>query len=261
LAKKYIRHGDELQREKTGELKEQGYGEVYQCVMRDNTLSAPARCLYAYISTFTDAINRVAFPSISLIKFELGYSRNSIFKYLRELKESGYIDVSQVRSANGTFKHNLYTILKFRGNDVRGIDKSQSQPCTNQRYTAERDTVRRDTAERDTVGGYTNSTINNNTNINITSDNKTKKEQYSSPSSFPSLWDNCLNIIRERIGDISFKTWFDDLDIAAEDKKVTIAVHNKLSYEVFSERFITVVSTVLNEVSGQYYDVELEVRK
>lgn len=99
-----------------GTIYENGYGWVAQKVMRDRDLSPQAKAIYSYICSFagnpTDINDRQAFPSISLMKAELGIkSQDTFYKHMNALKEKGYLVVEQEKDDLGKFKRNIYKII------------------------------------------------------------------------------------------------------------------------------------------------------
>ena len=85
------------------------YGLLPKEPMRDKSISIQAKGLYAYLIAYAGSKN-IAFPSISLITHELGISKSSFNKYIKELREVGYVIVTQERSDTGTFDHNVYEL-------------------------------------------------------------------------------------------------------------------------------------------------------
>lgn len=86
----------------------QGYGTIPKAVMQDQCISIMAKALYAYFCSFTGAGDS-CFPSRNKICFDLNISKDSVSKYIRELKEVGLIDVEQVKES-GKFSYNVYKL-------------------------------------------------------------------------------------------------------------------------------------------------------
>lgn len=105
-----------------------GYGSVARWVMRDKTLSVGARCLYSYLATFAGS-EGMCYPSRDVITNELKINKDTFTKYLRELKESGYIVVHKNKQSEGQRYNNIYEIiLDFR--DIKPCPKKQDmEPC------------------------------------------------------------------------------------------------------------------------------------
>lgn len=93
----------------TDELKSKGYGIVYKSVMTDNRLDLSAKALYGYLCTYTSA-NKGAYPSTAVITYHLGISIGTYQKLIRQLVNAGYVSVTQLKSCDGTYGINCYTV-------------------------------------------------------------------------------------------------------------------------------------------------------
>ena len=87
---------------------EEGYGVVAKKVMRDKTLNILSKAVYAYICSYTGK-GKDAFPSQNLICRDLGIGKSTLVKYIKELKDRGYVTVIQHKE-KGKFAQNLYTV-------------------------------------------------------------------------------------------------------------------------------------------------------
>ncbi|MFR9165145.1 MAG: chromosomal replication initiator protein DnaA [Dysgonomonas sp.] len=66
------------------------------------------------------------------------------------------------------------------------------------------------------------------------------------------LWNNCLNIIRDNVTDITFKTWFSPIVPLAYDGKIfTIQVPSQFFYEYLEEKFVDLLSASLHKEVGK----------
>ena len=117
------------------------FGVVHKVVMKDNTLSIGAKGLYAYLCAYAGN-DGSAFPGRDLITYELNIGKDTLGKYMKELKEAKYIHVVQDKE-EGKFAHNVYYLT----------------PDRKEPYPEISDTVDMDT------------TINNNTKNKITKNN------------------------------------------------------------------------------------------
>lgn len=77
-------------------IADQGYGFTYQYVNRMIGLSAEAKTIYNYLSSFAGKSNE-AFPSVKLMLKELGMSKTRFYKHREFLLELGLISVKQGR--------------------------------------------------------------------------------------------------------------------------------------------------------------------
>ena len=89
-------------------INSQGYGTVPKAVMQSQEISISAKAVYAYFCSFTGA-GYSCFPSQYKICSDLEISKNSLSKYIRELKDAGFVEVEQEK-VNGKFARNVYTL-------------------------------------------------------------------------------------------------------------------------------------------------------
>ena len=86
-----------------------GYGIVSKLVMQDTNISCVAKTIYSYFCSYTGGGN-TCFPSRNKICYDLGISKDTLGKHLKQLIEAGYIKVEQAKE-NGRYSHNVYTII------------------------------------------------------------------------------------------------------------------------------------------------------
>ena len=130
-----------------------GYGMVPKSIMYDENVSLAAKGVFSYLTTYTNGFGDIAFPTRDLMCKHLGVSKDSITKYIKELKEKGYLEVSQEIGPGGKFKHNIYKLIP---------------------YPKIPDTVKPDTVNSPlTIINNNNNNINN--NINTTKKKEAKK--------------------------------------------------------------------------------------
>ncbi|WP_024622210.1 helix-turn-helix domain-containing protein [Metaclostridioides mangenotii] len=132
-----------------------GYGLIPQMVARDKTISIGAKGLYSYLSSMAGA-NGTCYPSRDIITHELSIGKNTFTKYLNELKDRGYIKVSQRRAGKGKMYNNVYEIV---------FDKSYinnmwiTEPCTKNSDTDNIGEIPPCTKNSDTVEKIENTTV------------------------------------------------------------------------------------------------------
>lgn len=143
-------------------VQEFGFGIIPKRVMKDPNLNLQAKGIYAYLCSYAGNKD-TAFPSVKLITHELNMSKDTFYKYLNELKETGYIEVFKERD-EGKFSKNIYKLL----------------PCPKSSDTVLSDTVSSDTTLSDTKTSDTNI---NSTNINSINNNNSNKNNYNKDSS------------------------------------------------------------------------------
>ncbi|MGE6949143.1 helix-turn-helix domain-containing protein [Staphylococcus hominis] len=118
-----------------------GYGIVFKRVMKDRNISIEAKALYSYLSAYAGA-DESAFPSVDLIKHELGIGKHRFLRAKNELIDNGYLMVDRKQTKN-IYGSNLYTLFHSpRQVDGRPVDDRpaydrpvDSQPTTNNSIT------------------------------------------------------------------------------------------------------------------------------
>lgn len=105
-----------------------GFGIVPKNVMQDPNLSLQAKGLFSYLATYANK-DGDCFPSRDLMCSHLNIGKDTITKYLRELKEAGYLDVEQVKE-NGKFAHNVYHLMPCREIKDTVDTDTQKSPLT-----------------------------------------------------------------------------------------------------------------------------------
>lgn len=142
---------------------ENGYGFIAKKVMKDKRLHIYSKAIYSYICSYSGKGND-AFPSQKLICDDLGISKDTLSKYLKPLKELGYITTNQ-ENKGGKFSNTIYTVNII--------------PCIISSDTVTTDTDDNVYGKIDTNNNniYNNNNINNNNNnkhVDVLSDNQKK---------------------------------------------------------------------------------------
>lgn len=91
-----------------------GFGILPKNVMIDTELSLQAKGLFAYFVSYAGNSDN-AFPSRSLIQHQLGIGKDTLTKYLKELKLRGYVEVTQ-NTEKGRFSNNVYKLVPYTKN-------------------------------------------------------------------------------------------------------------------------------------------------
>lgn len=86
-----------------------GFGTVEKWVLTDPKIHASAKGLYALLCAFAGDKGH-AFPGTELLRHQLGLSKNTLHKYIKQLEEFGVIRVEQERKG-GKFSQNTYLLL------------------------------------------------------------------------------------------------------------------------------------------------------
>lgn len=88
-----------------------GYGTVEKWVLINPDISIGAKGLYALICAYAGNKDN-AYPSVGLMCSQLNISKNTLHKYLKELRDNNCIGLEQVREG-GKFSHNVYKLLPY----------------------------------------------------------------------------------------------------------------------------------------------------
>ncbi|WP_052085719.1 helix-turn-helix domain-containing protein [Clostridium sp. HMP27] len=149
-----------------GTIYENGYGLIAKKIMKDSSLTLSSKAIYAYLCSYAGNESS-AFPSVKLIKHELGISKDTFYKYIKELIDKGYIVITQQRGEKGKFSHNVYSIE---------VSPRPKIPSPKTPDTDSPDTVTPEPVISDTTS---NNTTNNNTTSNSSNccSNKELKNQ------------------------------------------------------------------------------------
>ena len=92
-----------------GTVYENGYGQIAKKVMRDKSIHAVSKAIYAYLVSYAGSKDN-SFPSVQLMMDELGIkSEDTFYKYRNQLIKAGYITVHKERE-EGRFDNNVYKI-------------------------------------------------------------------------------------------------------------------------------------------------------
>lgn len=110
-----------------------GYGLLPKAVMKDPNLKIESKAIFAYLTTFAGN-GDTAFPGRELICKDLGISKDRFYKYMNELKDKGYIEVSQIKDGDGKFAHNIYRLIPFPENPDT-VNPDTEIPCTGNKDT------------------------------------------------------------------------------------------------------------------------------
>lgn len=99
-----------------------GFGQVSKFVMMNPLLSIGAKGVYGYFVSYTGGGNNTAFPGRDKIVSDLGVTKDTYYKYLKELTESGLITVSQQNCPGPDsrgFQRNIYTVELYPDELIR----------------------------------------------------------------------------------------------------------------------------------------------
>lgn len=148
---------------------------VFQDVTRLNTIPLEAKGLYAYLASLSD-VNDECYPTVDLIRHELGISKDRYYKYMNILVSAGVVKKVQIKTEGCRFGRNVYKLT----HEVYFSEKP---------YTEKSDTESPTTGYKDTNNkSINNKSINNKDNKQCASDNAQKVSKAAINEFFESIW-------------------------------------------------------------------------
>lgn len=158
---------------------------VFQEVLRLNTLPIEAKGLYAYLASLSD-VNDECYPTVDLIRHELGISKDRYYKYMRILVAAGVVEKVQIKTDGCRFGKNVYKLThEVRFSVEPYTEKSDTKSSAMKSSAMKNPTMKNPTAEsKDT----NNKSINNKNNKQCASDNAPKASQSEINAFFENIW-------------------------------------------------------------------------
>ena len=90
-------------------INSKGFGIFPKLIAQDKRITIEAKAIYAYFCSYAGSGN-TAFPKVTKIISDLNISEPRYHKHLKYLTNLEYITINKIRSENGAFKHNIYTL-------------------------------------------------------------------------------------------------------------------------------------------------------
>jgi predicted transcriptional regulator len=100
----------EMLKHPEGSIFQDGYGQIPKLVMCDRGLTPTAKLLYSYLCSYSGGGNQ-AYPGISRMCADLVISKNTFYKHMKQLEESGYIKKTQYLDPRNHFTNNIYEFV------------------------------------------------------------------------------------------------------------------------------------------------------
>lgn len=126
-----------------------GYGTVEKWVLINPDISIGAKGLYALICSYAGGKDN-AYPSIGLMCSQLNVSKNTLNKYLKELKDNNCIDIEQVREG-GKFSHNIYKLLPCTVYQNLVSHNSVSQKTVSQKLDTKNNSIKNNSIKNNNI--------------------------------------------------------------------------------------------------------------
>jgi hypothetical protein len=97
---------------RSNSIMDHGFGNVYKKVLKDRRLTQTAKLIHCYLCSYAGG-GSTAFPSVSLICYDLEIKDDTYYENMMCLRAYGYISVEQLHGEKGKFSNNIYTIEMF----------------------------------------------------------------------------------------------------------------------------------------------------
>ncbi|MCC0684059.1 helix-turn-helix domain-containing protein [Clostridioides sp. ZZV14-6345] len=101
-----------------------GYGISPKYLMKNPEIPIQSKAIYAYLASYTGN-KKYCHPTIETICKDLNINRSTLNKYLKILKEKGFIRVYRIQNEDNLYKNNVYEIV---------MSKSQIKNNTNHNH-------------------------------------------------------------------------------------------------------------------------------
>ena len=168
---------------------------VFQEVLRLNTLPIEAKGLYAYLASLSD-VNDECYPTVDLIRHELGISKDRYYKYMRILVAAGVVEKVQIKTDGCRFGKNVYKLThEVRFSVEPYTEKSDTKSSTMKSSAMKNPTMKNPTMKNPTAESkdtnnksINNKSINNKNNKQCASDNAPKVSKAAINDFFESIW-------------------------------------------------------------------------
>lgn len=243
-----------------------GFGTVEKWVLTDPKINIHAKAIYSLLCAYAGGKD-CAFPSVDTLTVQLNISKDTIYKYIKELREKGVIEVEQIREG-GRFSRNIYTLLNYNPNMISTESGSTGHGTTGA-----------DTTVSDQVDTKNNRTKSNRLKSN---NNKTpippqgadgdsgekipknpEMEQPKKPTkkvdSYSERFEQWWSIYpRKTAKGAAWNRWkADKLDSRADELIEKLTQQNAMQYAFTETKYIPNASTYLNQ---KRYDDEIEFK-
>lgn len=148
--------------------KKGGFGVVYQDVTRNKNISAAAKGLYAYLSSFC-GIDDECYPSVETIVREMGIGKDTFYRHINALVAAGVVEKQQIVNTCGQFWRTIYRLThEVKVIDLPDTGKSSFSDTGKSDFPFPKnaDTDKPEAAHKETNNNnINNNSINNNNSI------------------------------------------------------------------------------------------------
>jgi hypothetical protein len=224
---------------RSSSIMEQGYGNVYKKVLKDKRLTEKAKLIHCYLCSYAGG-GTTAFPSVSLICYDLDISENTYYTHMKYLKAYGYITAEQQQGENGQFGKNIYTLEMYPEHHedkelIESIENKRKSPATKNCGTAP------STKKPSTVNCGTNNNSNNNILL--------------------SLWDKALKRIKKELNNApAYSEFIEPLQpVEYENNTIIFVVTSDFHRMIIDLRYRNIIEMALKEVYKKEVNIVLRI--
>lgn len=153
---------------------------VFQDVTRHTALPLEAKGLYAYLASLSD-VNDECYPTVDLIRHELGISKDRYYKYMRMLVAAGVVKKVQIKTEDCKFGRNVYKLT----HEVYFSEKPYTEKSDTESSTAEIPTAESKDTNNKSIN---NKSINNKNNKQCASGNAPRESKSVIDDFFERIW-------------------------------------------------------------------------
>lgn len=120
------------------------FGHVMMKIMRDKNISGTAKLIYSYLCAFANSKTGECYPSLSTILEELNISKNTFYRYIKELEDKKIIERKQHKNRPTIYKllnHEIQKVTKFGhrtiDNNITNDINISIEPSESEKYLAQ----------------------------------------------------------------------------------------------------------------------------
>jgi hypothetical protein len=242
---------DEL---RSSSIMDQGYGNSYKKVLKDRRLTDKAKLIHCYLCSYAGG-GATAFPSVSLICYDLDINEGTYYEHMLYLKAYGYITIEQNQDVKGLFQNNIYTIEQFPEQYENEEYKKQIEEIMKKRKKkndkARKKTPYMDNPSTDKNKPYTDnpSTDNQGTNNN------------SSNNILFNIWNKAKELVKKDLKSAPvYKEFIEPLElIECDNDTIIFTVPSDWNRMIIEARYRSIIGMRLKELYGKEVNIVLRI--
>jgi hypothetical protein len=242
---------DEL---RSSSIMDQGYGNSYKKVLKDRRLTDKAKLIHCYLCSYAGG-GTTAFPSVSLICFDLDINEGTYYEHMLYLKAYGYITIEQNQDVKGLFQNNIYTIEQFP-------EKYENEEYKNQIETMmKKRKVKNDKARKKKPYTDNPSTDENIPSVDNPSTDNQGTNNNSSNIILLSLWDDVKKRIKKELKDSpAYDEFIKPIDpIEFENDTMLFIAPSDWHRIIIDARYRSIIEMCLKEICKKEINIVLRI--